>query len=117
LVLTRRIVAVQLSDRMMHKIDRELRLKEDEDDGVLAEAIKSAVIGSVRAILDHSLQCPLDELRDAEYRHGRLVLTTQEGKRLFAHIDVEDRNVMESFSEGNAQAFVREFHRLKGTSD
>jgi hypothetical protein len=119
LVLSRRAVALQLSDRVMHKLDRELRHAgdEDEDEGFLADAIKSAVIGGVRALLDRSLQCPLDELRDAEYRHGRLILTSEDGERVFASIEIDDDSVMESFSERDAHAFVREFRRLKGTSN
>jgi hypothetical protein len=117
LVLSRRVVALQLSDRVMHKLDRELRHAEDEDEGFLADAIKSAVLGGVRALLDHSLQCPLDELRDAECRHGRLVITSEDGERVFASIEIDDDSVMESFSEWDAQAFVREFHRLKGSGD
>lgn len=118
LVLSRRVVALQLSDRVMHKLDRELRHAEDEDESFLADAIKSAVIGGVRALLDHSLQCPLDELRDAEYRHGRLILTSEDGnQRVFASIEIDDDSVMESFSERDVRAFVRQFHRLKGSGD
>ncbi len=117
LLLDRRVVALQLSDRTWHKIDRELWNEEREDEGWLADVIKRAVIGSVRGMLDHSLQYRLDELRDADYRDGRLVLTRDDGRRIFAGIEVEDDNVMASFSESDARAFVREFRRLKGLSD
>jgi len=114
LVLTRRVVAVQLSDRVLHKLDREIRQEKDEDDGFLADVIKSAVLGSVRSLLDHSFECPIYEVRDAEYRNGRLILTTEDGDRLFDGLDVNDEEVLANFSERDARAFVREFNRLKG---
>ena len=115
LVLTRDLVAVQLSDRTLHKLDREIANEKDKDDedGILAQAIKSAVLGSVRSLLDHSLQCPLEDLRDVRYRDGRLILITVDGDRLFEDLNVNDHRVLEGFSEHDAQAFVREFRRAK----
>ena len=114
LLLTRGILALQLSDRSLHRADRELRRKEDEEsDGFLADIVRSAVIGSVRELLDHSLECPLDEVRDVEYRHGRLVVTSEDGERLFEGVRVNDRDVLENFSERDARTFVHEFRRLK----
>jgi hypothetical protein len=113
LLLTGHVVALQLSDRVLHKADREMRREKDESDGFLAGIIKSAVLGGVRELLDHSLECPLHAVRDAEYRHGRLVLTTEDGERLFEDVKVDDRDVMEGFSDRDARDFVREFHRLR----
>ncbi len=114
LLIDRREVVLQLSDRTMHRIDRELRHERDDEDGFFAGAIKNAVLEGVRELLDHSLRCPLDEVRDAEYRHGRLILTTRDGDELFRHVEVEDDDVMESFAASDARAFVAEFRRLKG---
>jgi hypothetical protein len=84
LVLTRDRVAVQLSDRALRDFDREIsREKDDEDGGVIADAIKGAILGSVRALLDHSLECPVEDLRDVRYRDGRLILITEDGDRIF----------------------------------
>lgn len=114
LVLTRdRQVAIQLSDRAMRELDREIESEQDEDDGFLAEIIKHAVLGAVREMLDHSLECPLSALRDARYEDGRLVLVTNRGRHVFDDLEVEDRNVLECFSERDAHAFVREFRRAK----
>ena len=116
LVLTRDVVAVQLSDRTLGKLDREFARErhEDDEDGFLASIIKSAVLGSVRAMLDHSLECPIDKLRDARYRDGRLELITVDGERIFDDLKIDDREALESFSDSDARAFVQEFHRLKG---
>lgn len=114
LLLTPRRVALQLSGRTMREIDREMDRELEDEDGVLADAIKSAVLGGVRALLRHSLECPLDELRDARYRDGRLELVTVDGDRVFEDIEVhDDRDVLESFGAQDARAFVEEFHRLK----
>ena len=117
LVLTRDRVAVQLSDRTLHKLDREIASeKSGDEDGLIAQVIKSAVLGSVRALLDHSLECPIGDLRDVRYRDGRLILITEDGDRIFEDLNIDDHEVLEGFSEHDAQAFVREFHRVKERS-
>jgi len=119
MVLTERVVGFQLSDRTMRKLDRELRRArhDDDDDGVIGEVIKSAVIGSVRSALDHSAVYPVRELRDVRYEDGRLVFVARDGERLFERFEVDDDCVLEAFSPGDARAFVREFHRLRSGRD
>jgi hypothetical protein len=117
LVLTRDRVAIQLSDQTLRKLDREIaREKDDEDGGVIADAIKGAILGSVRALLDHSLECPVEDLRDVRYRDGRLILITEDGDRIFEDLNINDHEVLEGFSEHDALAFVREFRRVKERS-
>jgi hypothetical protein len=113
LVLTNDRVAIQLSDRALRELDREIARDKDDDDGFLAALIKSAVLGGVREMLDHSLECPIAQLRDVRYHDGRLVLVARNGKHVFEDLEIEDRDALESFSEHDAQAFVREFHRAK----
>ena len=116
LVLTRDVVAVQLSDRTMRKLDREMSRERDQEDNVIADAIKSAILGSVRSLLDHSLECPIEDLRDVRYRDGRLILITEDGDRIFEDLEINDHYVLEGFTEHDALAFVREFRRVKGRS-
>ena len=115
LVLTRDLVAIQLSDRILHKLDRDIAREKDKDDedGLIGQVIKSAVLGSVRALLDHSLECPIEDLRDVRYRDGRLILITEDGDRVFEDLNINDHEVLEGFSEHDALAFVREFRRAK----
>ena len=113
LLLTRKVVALQLSDRCFHKVNRELRQQKEEQDNPIAEAIQTVVIGSVRAMLDHSAECPVREIRDVNYRDGRLVFVTEDGERLFDDLEVNESDVMAAFSEADARHFVREFRRLK----
>ena len=114
LLLTRDVVALQLSDRTMHKIDRELRSKERAHrDQPLADAIAGAVIGSVRALLDHSAECDLRDVRSVDYRGGRLVFIANDGSRLFDRLEIDDDRVLEGFSERDAAQFIREFRLAK----
>lgn len=113
LLVTRRVVAVQLSDRTMRDIDRELDEERDEDDGAIGRAIRGAVLGGVRALLDHSLECPLADLRDVRYRDGRLELITADGGRVFEEVSVDDRDLLEDFRPGDARAFVAYFRQLR----
>lgn len=114
LLLTREVVALQLSDRTMHKVDRELRSKEREHrDQPLADAIAGAVIGSVRALLDHSAECDLRDVRSVDYRGGRLVFIANDGSRLFERLEIDDDRVLEGFSERDAAQFIREFRLAK----
>jgi hypothetical protein len=118
LLLTGDVVAFQLSDRTFHKVRRKLRDKENEDsDNALAQAIKTAVLSGVRALLDHSAECPIRDVSDVDYRDGRLVFTAENGRRIFENIEVDNRDVMQSFSESDARLFVREFRRAKAQVD
>ena len=113
LLITDGVVALQLSDRTLRKANRELRNEEDEEDNAIARAVMAAVLSGVRTLLDHSAECPVRDLRDVQYRGGRLVLTTEGGDRLFDGLDVNDRTVLECFSDRDARLFVREFQRVK----
>jgi hypothetical protein len=113
LVLTDDDVAIQLSDRTLHRVRRELKDKEEDEENFLASIIKTVVIGTVGEMIDHSFACPVRKLRDVSYQDGRLVLTDKNGSHVFEDADIDDTDVMASFSERDARNFVREFHRLK----
>jgi len=83
------------------------------DDNALAVAIRAVVLSTVRTMLDHSLECRVEDLRDVRYRDGRLEFITNDGGHVFDSLDVGSRNVVEDVRESDALAFVREFHRVK----
>ncbi len=116
LLLTRGTVTFQLSDAAMREAEHELdaSAKPDEDDNPFGAAIKSAVAAGVRVLLKHSAEVPVAELDDVQYRNGELVFTTVDGERLFRGFDIDDEPLTRAFSDVDAQAFVREFHRVKG---
>ena len=113
LVLTDRVVAFQLSDRTLHRVDRELKDKKDEQDNWFGAIIVTAVVGTVREFIDNSLECRVRDLRDVSYEDGRLVFTARDGRLVFDDMENCDKNVTEAFSERDARTFVREFRRLK----
>ena len=72
-MLTRSSVALQLSDhtftmwtascarRNGSAIRTTMRIR-------FADAIRNAVLSSVRALLDHSAECPIRDVKDVDYR-------------------------------------------------
>jgi len=113
-VLTRSVVALQLTDRMLRRVDDEMeRDARDENHGIFASMIVSAVRGTVGNMLRRSLEVPIDELRSVDYRGGRLVFVTEDGDQIFENVEIDDTDVTRSFSPRDAQAFVREFRALK----
>jgi hypothetical protein len=114
LVLTDRVVAFQLSDRTLHKVDRELRSKKEEQDNWFGAVIVTAVVGTVREFIDNSMECRVRDLRDVSYEDGRLVFTARDGRLVFDDMENSHRNVTEAFSERDARKFVREFRSLRG---
>jgi len=116
LVLTQDVVAFQLSDRVMRKIDREMkhsRHEHEDDDSPISEAFRTAILSTIRSLLDHSAECPLNEIRDVRCVDGRLVIVSRDGDQLFENLEVDDEDVLESFDSRDAAAFADEFHRLR----
>ena len=114
LILTERDVMFQLSDRAMRQVRRELKdARDDNEDNVLASAVVTVVTNTVAEVLDHSLQCHVRDLRDVSYEDGRLVFIGKRGKAIFCGEESCDPDCMQSFSERDAQAFVREFRKVK----
>ena len=113
-VLTRNVVALQLTERTLRQVDREMeRDARNDSDGVFASMIVSAVRGTVGNMLRRSLEVEIDDLRTVDYRGGRLVFITEDGDRIFENVEIDDTDVTASFSAADAQAFVREFRALK----
>ena len=94
-------------------LPRELRPFMDDQDNWLGTAIVTAVTGTVRAVLDHSLVCHVRDIRDVSYADGQLVFVGRNGRPVFGDIDICDSDVTSAFSERDGQSFVREFRRLK----
>ena len=118
LLLTRNVVALQLSDRTMRKIDRELHRARNQDDEIdaIGDAFRVAALTTVRTLLDHSAECPVDELRDVRYVDGRMEFITRDGDPVFRHVSMDDDDMLEAFDPDDAADFVREFRRLKSAS-
>jgi hypothetical protein len=116
LLLTGRVVALQLTEHGLVRIDQEMDDDDDGDGGFIGRFVASVVKSSVRTVMRHSLQIPIEDVRDVQYRGGRLVVTTEDGDRVFDQVEVNDTDVMESFSRRDAEEFVRQFRALKARS-
>lgn len=119
LILTSDVVALQLTDRALKRVRRQLRSANDNADDNAGNPIgwfESAVLATVSSFLDQSAECPLPALRDVRYVDGRLEFTTTRGARLFEHVDVDSSDILGGFSENDARQFVTEFHRVKGST-
>jgi len=116
LLLTRDAVAMQLTDRGLRDIGRDMDEDLEEEEGFLAGIIQAAVRSSVTTMLKRSVEYPVSEIRDVSYRDGRLVFTSEDGERVFDSVTVNDTDVMTSFSDADARAFAREFRRLKAAT-
>jgi hypothetical protein len=116
LLLTRDALTMQLTDRALREIDRDMERdarNEEENDGSLGRLISSVVRGSVKSALDHGWQYDLEEIQDVRYDDGRLIITDCDGDTVLENVDVDDENAMEGFAPDDARRFVKEFRRLK----
>ncbi len=115
LLLTDRVVAMQLSDRVMAKIDRKTREADDkDDDNALGQIIKDAVLTTVRTALNHSAECDLRDIESADFEDGEIIITTRSGERMFSHADIDHEEVMTNFSERDAREFVKQLRKRIG---
>jgi len=113
LLLTDREVAFQLSDRMLHRVHRELRDKEREQDNVVASVIVSAVVGTVGELVEKSFECRIRNLSDVIYEDGRLQFIDRDGSPVFERVDICDSDLATAFSDRDARRFVSEFRAVK----
>ncbi|HEX8451213.1 MAG TPA: hypothetical protein VF647_03895, partial [Longimicrobium sp.] len=60
---------------------------------------------------------PVSELREARYENGRLVLEDREGNSIFKDVQVNDVQVMESFSPAEARAFAARVNQARRRVD
>jgi hypothetical protein len=107
LLLTERGVALQLSDRVLRRIDEKER-DIDEDDSRLGAIIKTAVLSSVRSVLSHSAEVEYGDIKSVDYRNGEIVIKGWDGDRLFVEKNTDNDHVMRQFSDDDARDFVRE---------
>ena len=112
LLLTRDVLAMQLTDRSLARIAHDTD-EDAEDRGFIGRMVSNVVRNTVASVLRHSIEIPIADVRSVEYRGGRMVVTTEHGDRIFEDVEVQDSDVMENFSRRDAEAFVRQFQALK----
>jgi len=103
LLLTDDVVAVQLTDKALAKLDT----KED------ANFLEELLVAGVRLAVGKSVEYPIANIRSAEVRNNGLVLINDEGKAVFGDIKVNGENVTQTISAVDARKFVNAFQVAK----
>ena len=98
----------------MHKVKRDFKAEEDVDEeNDISTAVKTIILTTVHAVIDHSAECSIRDIRDVDYRDGSLVITSEDGDDLLEDLTIDHHRVMDGFSEHDARALAREFRKLK----
>ncbi|HEV7923037.1 MAG TPA: hypothetical protein VGR02_19810 [Thermoanaerobaculia bacterium] len=102
-LLTNDVVAVQLTDAVLARI-------EPKSDANFIEELVAAGVGvAVRKAVEY----PVANIRSAEIRNGMLVLTNDDGKPVFADLKVNGENVTHDLATADAAKFVNAFRAIK----
>lgn len=111
-LLVDRTLVLQMTDRGLANVARDMDQDLKEESGI-GRFIGGIVRSSVRSMLDHGIEYPLAELREARYEGGRLRLVGRDGKEVFQNVKLNDTEVMESFDPAHARAFVARVNQAK----
>jgi hypothetical protein len=102
LLLMNDVVAVQLSDAALAKLQSE---KKNEDAGFFEELFTAGV----RIAIGKSVEYPLANIRSVEYRDGVLHLVNAKNEPVFAELKVNGTDVLRDFSSADAARFINAF--------
>lgn len=114
LLLTDYGVAMQLTDRGLEDAFRDQG--KDGQAGFWSRMLGAAMRSSVRAMLDHAIEYPYSEVQEIRFHEGRIILVNADGTESKMQTRVNDTEVMESFRERDAHAFIAEFRKVKARS-
>ncbi|CAA9326971.1 MAG: hypothetical protein AVDCRST_MAG68-2315 [uncultured Gemmatimonadetes bacterium] len=117
LLLVDRRLVMQLTDAGLDEIERDMANDAKKEESGFARFVSGVVRSGVRTLLDRGIEYPVSELREARYERGRLVLVDREGNELFRDVQVNDIQVMESFSPAEARAFAARVNQARRRAD
>jgi hypothetical protein len=103
-----------LSAKALEKARRETDTAAVTGTGFGAD-IEKMVKGTVQGALATRVAFPLSAVRDVRYEGGRIVFDWNGKQRAFGHVRTNDKDMMETFSEADAQRFVEAVRARKGT--
>lgn len=75
--------------------------------------LEKMVKGTVQSALTTRVAFPLSAVRDVRYEGGRIVFEWNGKPRNFGHARSNNKDIMETFSEADAQRFVNAVHARK----
>jgi hypothetical protein len=101
-------IVLQFTNRGLDDVNRG---GDDTTASLGAQFFARLVKASVVTLLDHGIAYRLDALGEARSEGSRLVLVDRKGKRVFDNVDVNGRQVLESFVPDEAERFAAELNR------
>ena len=114
LMLTRDAVTFQLTDAYLHDVKHGLPEDRLGPEAPFLERMAAWIVRrTAHFFMSDAVEYPLRDLRSADYRDGRLVFVTNEGRRAFQEVRMNDTDAMHVFTPADAQAFVRAFRAAK----
>ena len=99
-------IYIQFSDSFMQELEEEIDREAGTDDSAFAEAIKAAVTGGVKSLLNRSMAIPLQNISEMSYENNRLIIKDIEGQEIFGELEIDDTNIVEDFRPRDARRFV-----------
>ena len=108
LLLMDSTIVLQFTNRGLEDVNR----KSDDTTASVGERFFARLaMAGVVTLLDHGIAYRLDALGEARSEGSRLVLVDRKGKRIFEDVDVNGRQVLESFVPDEAERFAVELNR------
>ena len=107
LLLTESAVVIQMTDRGLREIERDVPSREE---GTLARMASAMVRAGVIELLDRGISYPLARLERAKAEGGTIYLIDRDGGFVFDSVSVNKTKPMHDFSPGEAHAFARKIN-------
>ncbi|HYC60557.1 MAG TPA: hypothetical protein VEK79_13410 [Thermoanaerobaculia bacterium] len=100
LLLTDSVIAIQLTDATLAKME-----PEDDKTGFLEELLAAGV----RVAIGKSVEVPIASIRSIDYRDGALHIVSDQNKPVFTNVKVNGTDVLRDFSRADAERFMKAF--------
>ncbi len=115
LVLTDGSVFMQLSKEKLDEIKEEFEEERSEkEDSAFARSIKNMVLNTVEEMLHKKIEYPLDEVNSISWDDGEIIIDVAHRKIIdFTEIDTDGGDVLETFDEDDALAFIDAYEKAK----
>jgi hypothetical protein len=96
-------IVLQLTDRGLENVQKEIK---KDAESMLGKMMRGALAGAVAQFLDHGIEYQLSDLKEARVENGVLVFERKNGERVFDDMEINDEEVLASFTPADAQRFA-----------
>lgn len=108
LMLTKDVVAMQLSDAALAKLEAEKEKKE-------MNFLEELILAGVQLAVGKSMEYPVAHLK-ADYRNGALLFTNEKNEAIFTAVKVNGVEVLKNFAPADAARFVNALRAAQAES-